>query len=196
MKKDFKQIYQFKITLKDIKPPVWRRIMVPGTFTFENLHFTIQDAMGWSDSHLHAFFIVNPATGMKEEIGNPNGGDPFDDVDDSEILSGRKKMISRYFTIGNKKANYVYDFGDNWEHVVLLEKILPRDDTSIKYPVCIGGKRACPPEDCGGPWGYEGFLDAITDPKREEHDEMLEWAGEEFTPEHFDPKEIKFRYSW
>jgi hypothetical protein len=91
----------------------------------------------------------------------------------------------------NTKSEYVYDYGDNWEHTVKLEKILPRQK-GIKYPVCTDGKRACPPEDCGGPWGYEEFLGAIANPDHEEHEEWLEWAGGEFNPECFDSKEVVF----
>ena len=91
----------------------------------------------------------------------------------------------------NRIANYTYDFGDNWEHKIQLEKILPRDK-NIEYPACIAGKRACPPEDCGGIWGYEEFLEAINNPDHEEHEEMLEWVGGEFNPEHFDVNEVSF----
>ena len=91
----------------------------------------------------------------------------------------------------NRIANYTYDFGDNWEHKIPLEKILPRDK-NIEYPACIAGKRACPPEDCGGIWGYEEFLEAINNPDHEEHEEMLEWVGGEFDPEHFDVSEVSF----
>jgi len=88
-------------------------------------------------------------------------------------------------------AKYTYDFGDNWEHIIKLEKVLPRDK-NINYPVCIGGKRASPPEDCGGVWGYEDFLKIINNPDHEEYEETIEWAGGEFDPEYFDVKEIKF----
>ena len=93
--------------------------------------------------------------------------------------------------MNNTKSEYVYDFGDNWEHTVKLEKILPRQE-GIPYPKCTDGKRACPPEDCGGSWGYEDFLKAITNPKHREHKEMLDWVGGSFDPEHFDIKEVVF----
>ena len=91
----------------------------------------------------------------------------------------------------NRRADYTYDFGDNWKHQIELEEILPRDK-NIKYPICIDGKRACPPEDCGGVWGYEDFLRILNDPADERHEEMLEWIGGEFDPEHFDAKEVIF----
>jgi hypothetical protein len=183
--KKTKQVYQFKITLKDVKPPIWRRIIVPGDYSFWDLHVAIQDSMGWHDCHLHAFRILNPATGMLEEIGIPDE-DGLDDV-----YPGWKKKMARYFSLENAKATYEYDFGDGWEHSVLLEKIIPADK-DVAYPICIKGKRACPPEDCGGPWGYMDFLDIISNPKDPEHDSMLEWVGGKFDPEHFNPEDVHF----
>jgi len=185
MKKQYNQVYQFKITLKGIKPPIWRRIQVPETYTFWDLHVAIQDAMGWIDYHLHEFELVNPATGLAVNIGIP--GEDFD----REVLPDWKQNIADYFSMENRTASYVYDFGDNWEHKIQLEKILPREK-GVKYPVCIKGKRACPPEDCGGIWGYEELLEIIRNPEHEEHEEMLEWLGGEFDPEDFDVEEVSF----
>ena len=187
MKKKFDKIFQFKITLKGIRPPIWRRIQIPETYTFWDLHVAIQDAMGWFDSHLHRFEILNPSTGMEEEIGIPDEEFEWDTV----TLPGWKQKMADYFSMNNTKSEYVYDFGDNWEHTVKLEKILPRQE-GIPYPKCTDGKRACPPEDCGGSWGYEDFLKAITNPKHREHKEMLDWVGGSFDPEHFDIKEVVF----
>ncbi|MCK4762965.1 MAG: plasmid pRiA4b ORF-3 family protein [Candidatus Aminicenantes bacterium] len=187
MKRKYDKVYRFKVTLKGIRPPIWRRIQVPETYTFWDLHVAVQDAMGWTDSHLHHFEIINPTSGLKEEIGIP--GDEFSW--EMEILPGWKKKIARYFSRGNDKAVYIYDYGDDWNHTVKLEKILPRED-EINYPLCSAGKRACPPEDCGGPWGYEDFLEKIMDPNHEEHEEMLEWAGIGFDPKHFNIDEIIF----
>ena len=187
MKRKFNQVYQFKITLTRIKPPIWRRIQVPETYTFWDLHVAIQDVMGWVDYHLHRFDMVNPSTGVESEIGISE--DVYGEYGDT--LTGWKNKIADWFNLENRKANYIYDFGDNWEHKIELEKILSREG-GVKYPVCVRGKRACPPEDCGGVWGYEEFLEAITDTKHEEHEEMLMWVGEEFYPEHFDKKEVHF----
>jgi len=187
MKKKFDKIFQFKITLKGIRPPIWRRIQVPETYTFWDLHVAIQDAMGWFDSHLHRFEILNHSTGMKEEIGIPDEEFEWDTV----TLPGWEQKIADYFSMNNTKSEYVYDFGDNWEHIVKLEKILPRQE-GIAYPKCTDGKRACPPEDCGGLWGYEDLLKAITNPKHREHKEMLDWVGGSFDAEHFDIKEVVF----
>lgn len=174
-------VYQFKITLLEIKPPVWRRIQVPETYTFWDLHVAIQDAMGWLDSHLHGFDIKDPRDGEIISIGMPASDTP----------PGWEEKIADYFNMDNDLAGYTYDFGDSWEHKIQLEKILPREK-GVKYPRCIKGKRACPPEDCGGPWGYRDFLKIITDPKHDEHDEMLEWVGGEFDPDHFDVNDIVF----
>jgi len=187
MKKTNKQIYQFKITLKNIKPPVWRRIQVPENYSFWDLHVAIQDAMGWTDSHLHAFGVTNPGTGLDEEIGPP--GNSFSDNDQMALPT--KKKISGYFTPENNRAVYLYDFGDDWQHDILLEKILPREK-DLKYPVCLAGKRHCPPEDCGGPFGYMDLLDIISNPDHEEYEETIEWLGDDFDPEHFNIKEVLF----
>ena len=185
MKKKYNQVFQFKITLKGIKPPIWRRIQVPETYTFWDLHVAIQDAMGWDDYHLHEFELVNPLTGLKQSIGSP------DKEFDREVFSELKQNLVDFFSMENRSAVYTYDFGDNWEHKIQLEKILPREE-GVTYPICIKGKRACPPEDCGGIWGYAELLEILGNPNHEEYEEMLEWLGGEFDPEHFDVEEISF----
>ncbi len=187
MKKKFNKVYQFKITLKGVRPPIWRRIQVPETYTFGDIHVAIQDAMGWSDYHFHEFEIVNLSTGLKANIGIPVPDEAFG----REVLQDWKQKIADYFSMENRSANYVYDFGDTWEHRIQLEKILLREK-GVDYPICIKGKRACPPEDCGGIWGYEELLEIIKNPKHEEHEEMLEWLGGEFDSEHFDVEEVSF----
>ncbi|MCK4732574.1 MAG: plasmid pRiA4b ORF-3 family protein [Methanophagales archaeon] len=185
MKKKYTQVYQFKITLKGIKPPIWRRIQVPETYTFWELHLAIQNAMSWTVCHLHEFELVNPETGLKQFIGTQN--EDFGD----EVLPESNKKIADYFSMENQSAVYTYDFGDNWEHKIQLEKIVPREK-GVKYPICMKGKRACPPEDCGGIWGYAELLEIIRNPKHEEYEEMLEWLGGEFDPEYFDVEEVSF----
>lgn len=188
MKKQYNQVYQFKITLKNISPPIWRRIQVPESYSFWDLHVAIQDVMGWLDYHLHEFEIINPSTGAKVEIGIPVD----DDFDmEREVLPGWEEKIADYFSMENRVTYYEYDFGDSWEHTIKLEKILPLDkDTD--YPKCIAGKRSCPPEDCGGVWGYEDFLKIINNPDHEEYEEMIEWAGGAFDPEHFYKEKVSF----
>ena len=188
MKKKYDQVYQFKITLKGTKPPIWRRIQVPETYTFWDLHVAIQDAMGWDDYHLHEFTLLSPKTGRKVKIGIPSD----EDADFGwEVLAEWNQKIAHYFSSENSKADYVYDFGDGWEHSIKLEKILPRE-TGVAYPRCIGGKRACPPEDCGGIGGYAEFLEAIGDPANELHEDMLDWVGGSFDPDDFDPNDVEF----
>jgi hypothetical protein len=184
MKKKFDNVYQFKVTLLGVKPPIWRRMQVPESYTFWDLHVALQDAMGWEDCHLHEFEMVNPSVESPVHIGMP-----YEDSGE-EIFPEEKQKIADYFSEENPSAYYVYDFGDSWEHEIKFEKILPRE--TINYPVCITGKRACPPEDCGGIWGYEEFLEIIKDPDHEEHEDMLDWVGGEFDPEHFDAKEVRF----
>ncbi|MBC7247481.1 MAG: plasmid pRiA4b ORF-3 family protein [Actinobacteria bacterium] len=187
MKTKFAKVYQFKITLREITPPIWRRIQVPGTYTFWDLHVAIQDAMGWLDYHLHEFTVPHPEKRTAVRIGVPD--EEFEE--DEELLFGRKEKIAKYFTMENRFAEYEYDFGDGWEHGIKLEKILPREE-GVEYPRCITGKRACPPEDVGGAGGYARFLEIIADPDHEEYHEAMTWVGGAFDPDHFDPDEICF----
>ncbi len=179
------EVYQFKISLVGIEPPIWRRILVPSNYSFWDLHVAIQDAMGWLDYHFHVFQIVNPATNKLEEIGIP------DEDGELDILPGWEFWIADYFSSESVRAEYEYDLGDGWGHEVILEEILVQDSASDD-PKCIAGERACPPEDCGGIGGYQDFLDAIFDPDPQTRQEMLTWAGGSFDPDQFDPKEVKF----
>ena len=163
--------YQMKITLKGIRPPIWRRVQVPGTMRLARFHAVIQTVFGWTDSHLHQFLISG------ESYGQP---DDFDDDVVAETTVTLAQAVG-----GSKRFTYTYDFGDNWEHEILVEKIIAGDSGSER-PLCLGGKRHRPPEDCGGPWGYGEFLKAIGDPGHEEHDAMLDWVGGEFDAEAFD----------
>ena len=173
-------IYQFKIVLKNIKPKIWRRIQIPSNYNFFELHAAIQDAMGWYDCHLHQFEMKTD-----QYYGLIIGIDECDELD-------KKAKLSKYFIHPKDRALYEYDFGDGWEHEIILEKILSKtiDD---KYPKCIAGKRACPPEDCGGFWGYEDLLIIMKNPNHEEYAERIEWLGEKFDSETFDPGSVSFR---
>ena len=166
-------IIRLKVTLRGVKPPVWRRLLMPGTMNLGQLHMAIQATMGWHDSHLHVF-----------DIGGDAFGDPrnVDDVADEKRPTLNDLLRSSVVLFG-----YIYDFGDNWEHTIAFEKSdLPVEGES--YPVCIGGKRNCPPEDCGGAWGYELLLGILADPKHPEHEDQVEWIGEEFDSNEFDLK--------
>lgn len=190
MKKDFKQVYQFKITLKDSKPPVWRRIQVPETYSFWDLHVAIQDSMGWDDTHLHEFEIMQLSSKIKARFGIPDEDFSWDIV---KILPGWEYKIADYFSLENKKADYTYDFGDDWEHIITLEKILPRDK-DLNYPRCIQGERACPPEDCGGVWEYE----EICRGKSEFQKYYRDFNSEEFDVNkvHFDNPEKRWKIAF
>jgi hypothetical protein len=182
----YKKVFQFKIQLKHIKPPIWRRILVPENYTFWDLHVAVQDSMGWVDYHLHEFNIQNPFTGKEDRIGMPD-----DDYPDAEMISENDCTIKTYFTKENIVAVYVYDFGDDWEHEIIFEKVHQRD-SDIKYPVCTAGKRSCPPEDCGGSFGYMELLEVLKNPDHENHDSMVEWIGDDFDSETFNPKSVYF----
>ena len=179
---------QFKVTLAGVEPPVWRRIEVPASYTFWDLHVAIQDAMGWLDYHLHMFRLRNPVTGQTDEIGIPDE-DAF--VGDPVCLAGWEVPVARYFDAVGTRASYEYDFGDGWFHEVELEAI-GRRQSKTKYPRCLGGRRACPPEDCGGPPGYAQLLETIADPTDEEYESTMQWLGGSFDPEAFSPSQVPF----
>jgi hypothetical protein len=174
-------VYQLKITLRDTKPPIWRRVEVLSTLKLSDLHNVIQEAMGWWNGHLHSF-----------EIDGVEYGEP-DPNYDFAVRSERQVKLDQVITREKQKFRYTYDFGDGWEHDILVEKVLPVDP-EVRYPICLKGKRACPPEDCGGPWGYAELLETLKDPSHPEHDSMLEWVGgEAIDPEEFDLEEVNQR---
>lgn len=169
-------IYQLKVTLRHVHPPVWRRILLPADTKLPKLHRVLQVVMGWEDEHLHAF-----------QKGQVQYGEPSRDFP-GMFKNERNVRLDQIAGVGDRFV-YEYDFGDGWEHDVVVEKALPAEKGK-RYPVCIDGKRACPPEDCGGPPGYENLLEALADPKHEMHDDMIEWIGEEFDPEAFEIEEV------
>jgi Plasmid pRiA4b ORF-3-like protein len=166
-------VYQIKVTLRGSKPPIWRRFQVTSDTSLVQLHRILQHVMGWEGYHLHQFIVDGVMYGETDMM------DAGDTVDEKTVALD--KMVRRE----KFKFIYEYDFGDSWEHELLIEKMLPVEDGKT-YPVCLTGKRACPPEDCGGIWGYSDFLEAIQDPAHPEHDERLEWVGGEFDPAAFD----------
>jgi hypothetical protein len=168
-------VYQIKVTLDNIRPPVWRRVLVPDKCTLLDLHDIIQDVFGWYDYHLHEFTIHG------ESYGDPAN----DEFDEFAIQDESKFKLQKLDFKEGSRFTYEYDFGDGWDHTLVVEKIFP-PERGMKLPICIKGKRECPPEDVGGPWGYEGFLEAIRDPQNEEHESYIEWIGREFDPEAFD----------
>ena len=194
----FKNVYHFKCTLFDTKPPVWRRIQVPDSYTFYDLHVAIQDAMDWADYHLHHFEI--PGHGPKRSMLHIEcpWWDPWEMDDDWLITT--EVPIKENLKNPSDRAIYRYDYGDGWEMIVSLEKIVPKTKGST-YPFCVDGKFAAPPEDCGGTPGYYQCIKAFEAadeleklPDTEERDELQEllvWLSG-WDPYTFDPKKIQF----
>jgi hypothetical protein len=170
-------ILQLKITLNDIKPAIWRRVLVDSDVKLPDLHKIIQTVMGWTNSHLHQFII----NGQYYSIP--------DDESFSEVIDYRRIKLDSLVNMPKSKFIYEYDFGDGWEHSIVIEKILSRYKDTY-YPICIEGKRNCPPEDCGGSGGYENLIEIISNPKHEEYNEMIEWLGDNFNPEELNIDEI------
>ena len=165
-----KTALQFKTELLGITPVIWRRIEVPSSYRFWDLHVAIQDAMGWMDCHLHEFTIERRRGATPIAIGLP------EDEFDYEVMPGWEVPVSRHFSQPDDECLYRYDFGDGWAHRVVLEDVHPLQ-RGVKYPVCTDGERACPPEDCGGIPGYYNLLAILADPEHQEHEEMITWLS-------------------
>ena len=173
------EIYQIKVALRDSQPPIWRRIQVRSDITLAKLHRILQCVMGWQDSHLHQFVIQDQRYGVPDE----------DDAGPRETKDERKYKLGDVLPGENSQFMYDYDFGDDWQHVLVIEKILSPQE-NIHCPLCLAGARACPPEGVGGISGYENFLQAIGDSKQPEHEELLAWVGGAFDPEELDVDQI------
>ena len=172
------EVYAIKVTLLGISPPIWRRILVPRDITIRNLHKTLQTVMGWKNSHLHQFIcqprrLSDPRSRVGNKVPNEN----------------RTRLGDLIGTVG-ARLFYEYDFGDGWQHELLLEEVLLGDESFQQ--MCVAGKRCCPPEDCGGPQGFAELLSALQDTSHPRHDELCEWLGE-FDPESFSAEEINRR---
>lgn len=170
-------IYQLKVTLKDSHPPIWRCILVADNILLPQLHGVLQLAMGWMNSHLHSF-----------QVGRQAFAEPSPD-DFVPVVDYRTVRLNQIAPKVNVRFIYLYDFGDRWEHEIVVEKILPVEKDA-HYPRCLDGQRACPPEDVGGIWGYADFVKAIRNPRHPEHGEMLGWVGSKFAPEKFDLRDV------
>lgn len=176
MTKSFENVLEFRVELRGIKPPIWRRIQVPDSDSFWDLHSAIQDAMGWMGGRLHAFIVKDPKSGVEEWIGVP------DPEFEQGMKAGWASRVSKYFIAPRSSAEYLYDFGDGWKHKVTFQKIVPREPDAV-YPRCVAGKRACPPEDCGGAWGYRRLLSGDPDAHK---------GYAAFDPEDFDVADVIF----
>ncbi len=163
-------LYRLKVTLRGSRPPIWRRFVVPSDITLEQFHYALQAVMGWTNSHMHQF----EAGGILYRPSSPK----YDAEDESRTI------LARVLRRPKESMRYEYDFGDSWLHDIVLEAVLPGEPQGI-YPRIEAGRRACPPEDVGGIYGYERFLEALRDPTHPEHEDVREWIGEEFDPEAF-----------
>ncbi|MEV6095134.1 plasmid pRiA4b ORF-3 family protein [Nocardia sp. NPDC051981] len=171
-------IYRLRVDLRGAKPPIWRRLEVPGDIPLNELHDVLQVAFEWDDDHLHVF---------ETDFGD------FGEPDPELGRRAETKATLEQVASGGAKLVYTYDFGDDWEHTILVEHIGPAEATA-EYPRCTGGRRAAPPEDCGGIWGYENLLATLADPSGQEHEDLLEWLGldaaDDFDPAQFDKNAI------
>ncbi|MCC6349613.1 MAG: plasmid pRiA4b ORF-3 family protein [Candidatus Eisenbacteria bacterium] len=177
-------IFGLKVTLRDTRPPIWRRIRIRSDVTLFKLHSVLQYVMGWMDGHMHQFVMGETRYGKV-------------DREFPECENEKKVMLSQVLRSPNDSLVYEYDFGDGWEHSVVLEQVMEAEPGG-KYPYVVEGKRACPPEDCGGIGGYEHLLKVLADPRHPEHVDMVEWVGGSFDPEAFDAGEINrgFHGGW
>lgn len=164
--------YLLKVTLLGTQPPVWRQVAVSGGISLGALHDVLLLAMGWDGGHMHLF-----------HVGKTDYGEPHPDLD--HVEDQWEVRLCDVAPKAKKKFVWEYDMGDGWLHEIVVEKIDPAGAPLKSTAVCLDGARACPPEDCGGIGGYEDFLNAIRDPKHENHEDMLEWIGGEFDPEAF-----------
>ncbi len=149
---------------------------MPGEVTLAELHAVVQVGMGWTDSHLHEFEVE----GVRYGIPDPDW--------DTEVLPEGRAPLFRIAKVGSR-LRYLYDFGDGWDHDIVVEQVLAAEPEG-RYPRCVAGRRACPPEDVGGPWGYEDFLAALDDPAHPEHQQWTEWIGAGFDANQFDLAEV------
>ena len=169
-------VHTIKITLDGSRPPIWRRLQVPSAITLSALHDVLQAAFGWEDYHMWVFETPLGRYGLPDR--------------DLEISNAATKRLDQIAPRQTDRLGYTYDFGDDWQHALLVEAVTS-PEPGIAYPRCLAGRRACPPEDCGGIWGYDYLLEILTDPDHEEHQERLEWLGldsaDQFDPAAFDP---------
>jgi hypothetical protein len=183
---------RIELDLQGMAPNPWRRIELPAEASFWNLHVAIQNAMGWTDSHLHAFLVRDPQTEAHVEVGLPQLERFGEEL--PIPLPGWTTPLLAYLNPDQPYCDYQYDFGDNWRHRVTLEAIaLPAPD--VAYPRCLDGARACPPEDVGGPRGFEEFLFVLADPTHDLHEQYVTWSGGAYDPAAFDAHAVHFEDS-
>jgi len=171
-------VFQVRISLLEIEPRIWRRLLVAQNMPLPRFHSVIQAAMGWTDSHLYQF-----------KVGEVCFGEPTLEYEPGPI-DHRRIALNQILPRRGVSCVYEYDFGDGWEHLIEVEDEVPADAVTVPVPRCVAGERACPPEDCGGSHGYADFVAAIRDPKHPERYEYLQWVGGQFDPEAFDLEQV------
>lgn len=182
------EIARLRIDLKNMPRPVWRRVEVPMGIHLSDLHMVIQGAMGWLNSHLYHFRLGYEVFFSELDPDDDFGGPIGDERSAKDTtLAELCKLLPPTL-----KFNYTYDFGDDWDHTIKVEKVEPADPNA-NYPRLLKAVRNCPPEDCGGPWGYVEYLEAISDPNHEQHEEFIEWGDPDFDPEEVDTKTLQDR---
>ncbi|MER7131304.1 plasmid pRiA4b ORF-3 family protein [Streptosporangium saharense] len=171
-------VHRIKVTLAGSRPPIWRRLEVPSEITLRALHDILQAVFGWEDYHMWAFESPHGRYGVADR--------------ELQIADAATRRLGQIAAEPGDRLGYTYDFGDNWEHVIAVEAVTPAEP-GVAYPRCLTGRRACPPEDCGGIWGYDDLMEILADPEHEEHEERLEWLGldsaDQFDPAAFDLSE-------
>lgn len=166
-----KRVVTLKVSLRGSKPPIWRRVVMPASATLADLHVAIQASMGWHDSHLHQFDVDGRHYGDRSML--------------DEVADERRLTLNGLVNAGAQRFSYTYDFGDDWEHIITIEKVT-YTDTTPSGPICIAGKRACPPEDCGGIWGYHHLLEVLVNSNHPEYEDQKDWVDDDFDPEAFE----------
>ena len=180
------KVYQLKVTIDEIRPSIWRRIQVKSDISLFKLHKILQVVMGWYDCHLHQFLIGDETYSVIYREADMLGDDFIDE---------KKIKLNRVIPGEGFEFVYNYDFGDNWDHRIMVEKSFSPDE-ELAHPICLNGKRSAPPEDCGGVEGYYNLLDALGDPEHPEHENLKSWAswtGDEYDPEYFNVDEVNER---
>ena len=176
-------IYRIKVSLKETEPVIWRRILVPSNVTLHRLHLILQEVMGWTNSHLYRFEIDT------KEYGVSNPDNDFNELD---FIDSKRAKLKHVVSAKGDAFVYEYDFGDGWNHDLVVEDISEPVTGGI-YPICVDGERACPPEDCGGPFGYSTLLGIIANPEHKEYREMITWLGGYFRPALFSVEKVNRR---
>ncbi len=178
-------VYQLKVGLLETDPIIWRRFVIPARVTLHRLHLVLQVVMGWKNYHLYRFQL------RASEYGEP---DPENEFFELDFNNSKRMKLRNLMTPKGSLLLYEYDFGDSWEHEVLLEDILEAEPDQ-HYPLCLAGERACPPEDCGGPSRYAEMLEIIGNPEHEEYEDYMTWLGGRFDPNQFDAEAVNRRLS-